>query len=337
MSQLIDKISSIIKNRYYQTVVYKRYSKFAIESQYWSKDKWLDWQWMQIKELLEYAYQWVPYYSNLFKDIGLTPQDIISWDRFREIPILSKKIVRQNEKQLLTTHPGERKKAIAFSSSGSTGLPLRFYTNREQQIVTSAFMDFQWSRIGYTRNSSRVVIRGLYSPKLISKMSPRDWNISVCGLSDENLPEITSFLNKTKPDYLHAFPSSLWTLTNLMNKHSITLNYKPKGLLIGSEKYPNEYRTLFEGFYECKSYSWLGLAEGTILAGECENTDDLHVIPAYSYVELEKNSESKEILNGDMIIGTSLHNRAFPFIRYYCGDLAIPVESDCVCGRGYQI
>ncbi len=325
-----------LQNRYLKALIYKRTYKFAFESQYWSEADWQKWQWAKLKSLLEYAYQSVPYYQKMFVNMGIVPDDIRNWNDFKSIPILTKEIVRSNEKDLFTLDSKERKKAIQFSSSGSTGLPLSFYTSREQQIATNAFMDYQWFRIGYKPRSTRVIIRGLFSPKLIEKMSSHLWNITVHGLAEKNLSSIKDYFDTVQPQYIHAFPSSLWTLTNLFLEHSLTLNYIPQGLLMGSERYPLHYRELFESFYKCKSYSWLGLAEGTILAGECEFSHNLHIIPGYSYVELEENTEDSGF-TGNRIIGTSFYNRAFPFIRYYCGDLAMPDAPDCECKRGYQI
>jgi len=336
MTSRFNDIFGKILNRYYSTVVYKRYYKFVLESEYWPEAKWLDWQWKKLKSLLDYSYNWVPYYRKMFELLAMTPDDVTNWNDFHKLPVLTKEIVQANAGELLTIHSSERKKAITFSSSGSTGKPLSFYTSREQQTVTSAFMDYQWSRIGYKPHNSRVIIRGLFSPVLIEKKAKNIWNITVHGLSEQNLKAIKEFFDMEQPEYIHAFPSSLWTLTNLFLEHGIKLNYIPQGLLLGSEKYPQNYRELFEGFYQCKSYSWLGLAEGTILAGECEYSTNYHVIPGYSFVEFEKNDNSELKNEGLRIIGTSFHNRAFPFIRYFCGDLAIPVKAECKCGRKYQ-
>lgn len=337
MSSLYNTISNKLLNRYYNTIIRRKIRDFAFESQYWSNETWHQWQWIRVKQLVEYAYRWVPYYRKMFTEIGIIPDDIRTWNDYSQIPLLTRDIVKDNFNQLLTTHPYYRKTALLYSSSGSTGKPLSFYTSREQRTATSAFMDYQWSRIGYKPHDKTVIVRGVISPKLIEKVTYNVWNITASDLTYKNVIEIRDFFNTTRPDFIHAYPSSLWTLTNLFLSHNISLSYQPKGMLLGSEKYPQKFRDLFENFYNCKSYSWLGLAEGTILAGECEQSANYHAIPGYSYVEFQNHNpqdmSSKEL----EIIGTSLYNRVFPFIRYYSGDLAELSLKECECHRGYQI
>jgi phenylacetate-CoA ligase len=337
MSANFNDLANKLLNKYYKAVIYTKYSKFAIESEYWDEAKWRVWQWDKIKSLLNYSYKWVPYYRELFNRLKITDADIKSWGDFANLPLLTKETVRYREKDLLTTHPIERRLAFHYSTGGSTGKPLVFYSSREQQYVTSAFMNFQWKRIGYKPSDTRVIIRGLFSKNLIERTTPNIWNITTSQISKENINVVRDFLNQVKPSYIHAYPSSLWTITNLFIEQSMTLDYKPKGLLIGSEMYSDSFRKLFEEFYKCKSYSWLGVSEGTILAGECENSTNYHILPGYSYVELIKQQSENPSADGLEIIGTSFHNRAFPFIRYSCGDTANITDSKCNCGRGYQI
>ncbi|MCX6826813.1 MAG: hypothetical protein NTV06_06080, partial [candidate division Zixibacteria bacterium] len=47
-----------------------RHWRFFEKSQYWSKQKLLDYQWMQLKKLLQYSYENSPYYAHIFRERG---------------------------------------------------------------------------------------------------------------------------------------------------------------------------------------------------------------------------------------------------------------------------
>ena len=63
--------------------------------------------------------------------------------------------------------------------------------------------------------------------------------------------------------------------------------------------------------------------------GDCENHTHLHNYFEYGYVELLDTDRP----NIKKIIGTNLHNKTMPIIRYDTGDLAIVDDSNCKCSR----
>lgn len=325
----------LVKAKNYYSIRAKTYRKirsFARESEYWNIEQWRDFQWRSIKNILSYSYQWVPYYRQMFKSLGITPDDISSFQDFGKLPILTKDIVRKQPELFFTEEKSKRKEAAYVSTSGSSGVPFGFYSSKSFQAATGAFIAHIWSRIGYTPNFSRVIIRGTFSDSLITRTGRKTWSITSNSISKHNIAEIKEFFEKTKPDFIHAYPSALRIIVDLFKSLHVELKYVPKGLLLGSEKYSKVDRSNFENYFKCKSYSWLGLAEGTILAGECEFDQRYHVEQGYSYVEFEKRHDSQvgTLYN---VIGTSFYNYSFPFIRYRCGDVVSISDQPCICKR----
>ncbi|MBG0860780.1 MAG: phenylacetate--CoA ligase family protein [Bacteroidales bacterium] len=301
-----------------------------------------NYQWNKVKQLLEYAYDNIPYYKELFIKLGATPNDIKTWSDFRKIPYLTKEIVREKSDDLIPRNI-KKSKLRYHTTGGSTGIPLGFYKLREEQMIEHAFMFHQWGRVGYKETSKRVILKAqpLKNNKLFIKFRfTNDWFMSSRLLSKEYIKQYVVFLNHIKPEFFHVHPSCFFKFTQLLIASKLNLNFYPKAVLCGSEPVFDYQRDLFEKIYKTRVYTWLGLAEGTTLAGECEYSKSFHVWPQYSYVELvDKNDMpvNKKGLVG-AIIGTNLKSLDTPFIRYKSEDLATLGSNKCnLCGRNHMI
>jgi phenylacetate-CoA ligase len=324
-------------------LIYLHWRNFLNKSQWWTKEENESYQWNKTKSLLNYAYKNVPYYTELFNKIGATPEDIKEWSDFRKIPYLTKEIILERQNDLISRDIRKRSKLKSYSTGGSTGQPLVFYKFHFHDAIERAFMFHQWGRVGFKEDSKCIILRGDPVPE--NKLYRRyrfsnNWQLSSFHLSKSYVYQYVHFLNNIKPEFLHVHPSSLYVLTKLIVESGLSLNIKPKAIFCGSEPVYDYQRELFEKVYESRVYTWLGLAEGTTLAGECEYSKYLHVWPQYSYVELLDEKGIPVYTKGEtgIIIGTSLNNHFAPLIRYKSGDLATFGSNRCeYCGRNHMI
>jgi phenylacetate-CoA ligase len=96
-------------------------------TQWLSRDELVALQHSRLQRLLEYAYQYVPYYQRIFDEVGFRPSDFRNdFSSLTKIPILTKSIIRENWNDLLTTEPDRRGRMRQHSTSGSMGQPLIF-------------------------------------------------------------------------------------------------------------------------------------------------------------------------------------------------------------------
>jgi phenylacetate-CoA ligase len=313
---------------------------FIDSSQWWHEEQLKEYQWNKVKELLTYCNKNIPYYQTVFKRMGTTPDDFKTEDDFKKIPLLTRELLRDHAKELLPIGV-DRSKIIKYNTGGSTGIPLLIYKARIDDIIEDAFMINQWSRVDYMPKDSRVILRGeKIENNRIWEYQPYSnaWLFSSYHLSNVYIKEMVDKLNKIKPKFLHVYPSSLWVFANLMKRNNLKLSFIPKAILCGSEKLFDHQRKLFAEVFGCRSYSWLGLAEQTILAGECEYNTDLHIFPQHSFVELI--DENYKVITEPGIIGnivgTNLHRYSFPLIRYLSGDMAKYSVGPCKCGRQFM-
>jgi phenylacetate-CoA ligase len=339
---IIHYIRYIKPQRIYSRKLFLQWFNFIEKSQWWTQEELFNYQWNKIKVLLDYSYKNIPYYQNMFKALGAFPEDIKTLKDFQKLPYLTKEIVKERIEELLPPNYKNKKNNFKyFTTSGSTGQPLGFYLLPINDIIENAFMIQQWKRVGFKENRTTVILRGepIKTDGLFYKQRLSDtWYFSSFRLTKYNIKIYIDKLNYLRPEFLHVYPSSLNVLINLLLESGLKITFSPTAILCGSESLNDFQRELFQKVFNTRVYRWLGSAEQTTLAGECESSFNLHAWPQYSYVELlnEDGQEVKEFGESGEIIGTNLHNFATPFIRYKSGDIAAYAGNSCrKCGRQF--
>jgi phenylacetate-CoA ligase len=71
-----------------------------------------------------------------------------------------------------------------------------------------------------------------------------------------------------------------------------------------------------------------------VYAAECEHHTGKHVSEEYGIVEIvdDRGVPVPEGQNG-FLVGTTLHNTAFPLLRFRVGDVSALMPGECTCGR----
>ena len=320
----------------------RRWRDLINTTEAWSPEQLGDWQLSRLRELVDHAYRHVPFYGRLFSEIGLEPGDIESLDDVRRLPLLDKETLQASGDELLASNvlPEDR---YYFTTGGSTGIPVGFFLDRQQQPRGSAFMENQWARVGYAEGDRLVVLRGAKpgGGQLWERDPVRSrLLLSSYHLTDEAMPAMLSRARTFRPRFLHAYPSS----AAILARYIIDSGEQPiPGLavvLCGSENLYDSQRELIERAFGCRVYSWYGQSESVALAGECEHSTDLHIFPQLGLVELlDEDGEPVDRPGGrGEIVATSLNARAMPLIRYRTMDVGIMGEKRCAsCMRPYRL
>ena len=97
-------------------------------------------QMRKLSQLLEHAYENVPYYHNLFKEIGLLPKDISCIEDLAKIPILDKEQVRKDPLPFIAKNFRNRDLIVEYTS-GSTGTPLKVFIDKGAYQKNYAFYE----------------------------------------------------------------------------------------------------------------------------------------------------------------------------------------------------
>ena len=311
------------------------YYFFLKRSQYWGKDKIIRYQFNMLRNLLIESYSNVPFYRDFYKDHNFDPvKDFLEISDFNKVPILTKKIAKDNSHLLV--NPNFLKSSLKLSTSGSTGEPFEVFVSTKAWIFEQGMIWRHWHWGGYKFRDEMAIVRS-YSPKKDDPIIKFDFlrnftYYSPFHLNDENMEYYIDVMIKRKTKVLRGYPSSILTLAQYVKKENKELKHL-KLILTASEVLTEGDRHFIEETFNTKISNHYGLAEVCVMMGDCNLHNGLHNYDEYGYVEFlptENNQFSK-------IIGTNLHNYAMPLIRYETGDIAEHSDKECNCRRSLKI
>jgi phenylacetate-CoA ligase len=325
-----------------QGQIFRDKYNFLEESQYWPKQKLEEYQMLEVKKLIDHAYNTVPYYTKLFSEYDIMPDDIQDFNDLKKIPYLTKEIIQNNLKDLVSTLY-DKKQISYVTTGGSTGIPMGFYIDKKTvAAIEAAFMYHQLKRVGFDvyKINKSAVLRGNVPAKGIYEHKGNQLILSSFQLTDENMKIYTKLLENFKPDFIQAYPSSIDIFSNFIINNNIKFKLPNlKAILCGSENLYDFQRKKIEMAFSTRVYSWYGHTEVCCLAGECEKSNYYHIFSEYGYTELinENGQDVQEEDEVGEIVATGFNNYAMPFIRYKTCDMAVNTNEICSCGRNYNL
>ncbi len=319
---------------------FKTYT-FLKKSQYWTTEKIKSYQRDQLRKLLIHSYEHVPYYQKLFDTIRYNPYDFKDFEDLQKIPFLTKEIVRNNLQDLKAQDYPD----YAFSymtTGGTTASSLGIYEEKNLSYIKElAYTKIFFENIGLNLYDKSVILRGTViadsdkGPFWKYTLFHRFLVLSSYHMTDANLPAYIEKIQKFKPKYIAAYPSSLCILAKYMKKNNITPFTGLKCIICGAETLYPWQRTFLEDIFHCKIHEVYGLTEQAVIAYTCKKSNYFHFYPEYGYVEfIDRNGNHVRNENeAAEIVATGFKNDIFPFIRYKTDDRCIYTSQKCSCGR----
>jgi phenylacetate-CoA ligase len=310
----------------------------VLETDRWSAAKLRELQGRELARVLDRAIRNVPYYQRRYGHLlGQEP-----WRALAEIEPLEKKDLQADPEAFLD--PTVPKRATYVTSTGGTsGQPLSLVLDKAGFQLEWAFMVAQWMRAGYRPGARKATFRGVAFPggRIIQENPVYDeLQLSPFAMSAENLPRYVEAIREFRPEFLYGYPSAMTLLSKWLQAHPEVKLPKPKALLCGSEGVLEGQRELLEGVFGARLFSWYGMSEKVILAGECEKTSLYHSFPQYGVTEIldaNGNLSSEQGAEGELV-GTGFTNASLPFIRYRTGDFSRIAGLGCEgCGREHLL
>lgn len=291
----------------------------------------------QLRILIDYSVKNVPYYRQLFCDLGLTPEDIKGAEDLVKLPILTKEIIRKDPSSFIPIN--FRDKFFLNSTGGSTGVPLTYRLSNGCYARGVAIFLRGLGYAGYHLGDKLAIVAGtsLVSSSNTLKGKLQDYVLNykhylTCGMDEDALLSYYNHLRCWKPHFLRGYASSLYLLAKFLDENSLDLGFRFKGIFSTSELLTQQSRLVIEKVFKTKVFDNYGLNDGGVSAYECSQHKGMHIDFERAVMETvdEGNNPVKNGLG--KILATSLYNYAFPFIRYDTGDLGIISEERCTCG-----
>lgn len=272
-------------------------------------------------EQINYVYQYVPYYTNLFNEHNIKPSMIQNVEDLKIIPVLTKELVRQNSDQLVSKKISDYK-VITRRSGGTTGEPIEAIVDKRcQAIETYSFLN-GLEAMGYKTDWKMVLLWGGsigLNKKKSLKTKLRSWALNnylipAFEINSYNAGHYLNQINSLGFSCLRGYASAIYSLACF--KIDLGINVENVKLVITtSEQLEEEWKKTIKLAFNCDVKSYYGCSEIESLGYQIYE-DGSYLIPnEVNIIENEQRTEN--------LIITSLHNKAKPFIRYINGDRGI--------------
>ena len=258
----------------------------------------------------------------------------------RKLPIIDKDVVLKNYDKLRKEKP-----YVMIKTSGTTGRRLAVPYSKQACQKEYAFWWYHRSFGGVKRGDRIAAIMG-HKVTHPERKRPPFWVVNYAEnqlifspyhLSKENLKHYVGMLNKFRPHFVLAAPSSIYLIAQYVLENDMELQFRPKMIVTASETLFDFQRHAIEKAFDCRAYIWYGNTELCGHITECPH-GRLHVQPYHSYVRIVDGT-GRDVSPGEegFIVGTNFSNTAFPLINYNTRDIArLSSNQDCGCGRGGQ-
>jgi len=300
-------------------------------------------QWRSMESFLRQITTHSPYYRDLFEESGLRVEDIQNPTDFQKIPFLTKDTIQETKSRIVTKDPMRR--GYPTSTGGSTGEPLYFYRDVAAGPIRRAntLRCYRWA--GVDIGDAQAVLWGFRLEKPLKERlgeAVRNYfnNImclSTFGMSERVMHGYARRLRRYQPSLLIGYPSALALFANFC-KRRFTTGIHPRAVVTSGESLFPHQREVIEEVFACPVFDRYGNREFSTIAHECEEHRGLHVFNDLFSVEIihESGRPARSGEVGEIVI-TDLSNLYMPSLRYRTGDLAIPTERRCPCGRGLPL
>lgn len=300
-------------------------------------------QWLGIERLLRHAWENVPYYRRTMEGIGITSDDIRTFEDFRKLPTVDKETIRKNYYDLIAKN--YLNCILNKSTGGSTGEPLHFAYTREsyERRIAAAARGYGWAGCWDGERTFYVwgvpIGREPYFTRLKKSLHNailRRRIFNCFAFSEEKMEACLREMTRFRPAFIVGYTNPLYNLAQFTKKTGFR-PFKPRAVLTGAEKLFSYQRSSIEDVFQCPVFETYGSREFMLIASECDKHNGLHLSAENLYVEFLK--DGKPVKDGELgeIVVTDLHNYGMPFIRYRIGDLGVPASGQCPCDRGLPL
>ena len=290
----------------------------------------------RLSELVSFAGSKVPYYRDLFAEIGFDPAKMEKDVKFFEdIPYLTKDIIREQGGRLLRDdHQGLR--IHTAKTGGSTGPSAHIYYDQEAADWSSAVTQESRRRIGNTHWRSELHFASKFPEVFPWRARMREhvkclamnrYNLFYATFAAEELEDIWRQIRSIGPHLVHAHPSTVYQLAAHVEATRGTDRafdiFESSGELLEPRQ-----RTRIEQILQCRVIDRYGLAEAGVIAYQLDpGSADMRFYEFFAWPELLAENElegAESAINsssGELVV-TPLLNRMMPLLRYRTGDNA---------------
>ncbi len=338
-------LNYVVWNTKFRDVVkqYRKIKTFPYQSKEEINARQLD----KLNRTLQYSYDHVPYYRELFEKHHLVRDGRIRIDDFsqmQKIPFLTKDLIGSQQEKL---HSDEIRQRGGYknSSGGSTGVPTVFMQDRHYQVnnLANFAIAINWRGCGLYDSVVKIwgAERDTYEGKKPLKHRIVEFlmNYKILNsftMTEEQMRDFLHVLDRERPCVIITYAQTIYELAKFAKEKNIKIH--PQHAIHSTAGTLFDFmRKEVEEVFGCKVFNHYGSREIGSIASECSAHSGLHIMSEHVFVEVV-NKEGTWCEPGEEgeILVTSLENFSMPLIRYKIGDIGVMAkEVECSCGCNY--
>ena len=247
----------------------------------------------KLEKLLVHAYENVPYYNKVLQQCGVIDNGIVRLERFSEIPLLTKEIIRR-EGDKLYSKDYKKRKSYENTSGGSTGEPVTFIQDKEYNDWNIATKLYFNAALGKELGDREIKFWGSDRDILAGNLTVKDRLINLLynrkffncyRLGEQEMRQLIELNNTFKPVAYWAYMESVLELSNFLAYHQLYF-HSPKIVISTIGPLTEEVREKIESNMSCKVYNQYGSREVGAISCQCTKQRSMHTFPWWNYIEV---------------------------------------------------
>jgi phenylacetate-CoA ligase len=320
-----------------------------LRSQWLGRDELRARQLAALQALVRHSAGHVPRVASLFRERGIDPVAIRSFDDYaRLVPTLDKDQLRRDMAGLMADDAD--RKLIIHRTGGSSGQPIEM--PRDRRSVSSFWADHLltrswWGVRGgepeariwghYIEPPNRRAWLVMHARDLVRRHVLNHVLLSAYDMTEESMARFVRGVERAKPSELYGYVSALETMARFVKARGIDLGLAGTAMVVATSEplYPDQRRLLRDTFKRPVLNEY-GCVEFGLIAFDCP-AGRMHLLEESNLVEVV--DEQGRLLDegvGEVVV-TSLVNYSVPLLRYRVGDVARLSSESCPCGRGARV
>ena len=246
--------------------------------------------------------------------------------QLRSLPVMTKDELRRTPIESRTDGGISSRFGVLNQTSGSTGEPIVFYTDKRLLVHNLASL-FRIAGIEGISCKSVIHLWPSFNPNLFFENC-----FYAKTLEDLRAQRKAIYALVSDPkSIIYGFPSLIRFLSDMAEEDGVSL--RPRLIIVAGETLTPGMRLFLQERFCCKIVNQYGCREISVMAGECEsgrfheNSEDVIIEVVSEDGTLLKRGEV-----GKLVI-TGLNSLIAPVIRYQLGDRGFFYDDACPCGN----
>jgi phenylacetate-CoA ligase len=254
-------------------------------------------------------------------------------DCLSDFPIVDKNIIKNQQNDFMSKRYNKAE-LFTMTTSGSTGVKLICYQDKEKKKRVYAEAIFYSGTAGYSVGKNLIYLRAISEENNKSRFLQWIQNetlLDICNLDDKRIEDILYCIDKASisGSMILAYASTFEAFKDYFRRKGMPKVGKGRvsGIVSTSEMLFDDTRDIISRAFHCPCFSRYSNQENGII-GQDDIEDNIFIINEAHYI-IEVLKVDSDILAEEGEVGriviTDLYNYAMPMIRYDTGDIGSTV------------